>query len=180
MTGVICSNILLARSVVPFGVRTYVHSANEPERSYMTPTSLLSKIEAMSIPVPMSGCWVWLANTTQDGYASMWWQGITRRAHRAIYEEVKGPIPAGLHIDHICRVRCCVNPDHLRAVSPQFNVLVGETVTAKNAARRACVAGHKLAGDNLLLVAGGRRQCRECGRRRAREYQRAKHGWVAR
>ena len=70
------------------------------------------------LPVTESGCWLWLASGP-DGYGRFGTQG----AHRLSYVLAKGPIPRNLQIDHLCRVRCCVNPH--------------EAVTAKENNRRA-------------------------------------------
>lgn len=73
-------------------------------------------------PCPMTGCWLWLGAVTQNGG-----YGVTNsnrrflRAHRAFWEAANGPIPDGLVLDHTCRVKSCVNPDHLRAVTPRVN-----------------------------------------------------------
>src|SRR6516164_7314046 len=73
------------------------------------------------IPEPNSGCWLWFGVQTKDGYGR-WGGGANRKlAHRISYERAKGPVPIGMQIDHLCRVRCCVNPDHLEVVTPLEN-----------------------------------------------------------
>lgn len=74
---------------------------------------------------PETGCWVWSRSVTGKGYAQTFVGGKNQGAHRVFYEHFRGPIPAGLHIDHLCRVRACVNPDHLEAVTVTENTRRG-------------------------------------------------------
>jgi hypothetical protein len=82
-----------------------------------------------------------------------------RYAHRAAYEEAYGPIPDGLVIDHLCRVRWCCNPEHLEAVTNRENILRGESPPARNARKERCDRGHE-----LTFQAGGKRYCATCRR----------------
>lgn len=71
------------------------------------------------------GCWLWTASLTHNGYGKFWVDGAVVRAHRWIYEQLVGPIPDGLHLDHVhergCRSRRCVNPAHLEPVTNEEN-----------------------------------------------------------
>ena len=109
------------------------------------------------------GCWEWLGSTS-TGY------GCFRRgyAHRYSYELHKGAIPDGLQIDHLCRNRLCVNPDHLEAVTVRVNVLRGVSRVAANARQSHCIRGHEFTPENTRRRANGSRACRECGRQRGR------------
>lgn len=131
------------------------------------------------------GCWLWVASQRPDGYGQIWIRFAPgphgRRlesAHRAVFEELVGPIPAGLVIDHLCRVRLCVNPDHLEPVTQRENLIRGEGFAAKNAAKTHCNSGHLLAGENLVVVTDGdgnrRRKCRQCRKDRSREWREAR------
>jgi hypothetical protein len=73
-----------------------------------------------------------------------------------------GPIPEGLTIDHLCRVRHCVNPAHLEAVSERVNILRGNGAGARNARKTHCVKGHAFTPDNLYRDYQGYRRCRRC------------------
>ncbi len=72
-----------------------------------------------------SGCWLWLACTGKDGYGYVRYNGRRRAAHIVSYLIFMGPIPEGLELDHLCRVRNCINPAHLEAVTRKINVLRG-------------------------------------------------------
>lgn len=68
------------------------------------------------------GCWLWTGVVKDDGYG-LFRDGkrSPKQAHRVAYESVYGPIPAGMQIDHLCRVRSCINPEHLQPVTPKEN-----------------------------------------------------------
>ena len=81
-------------------------------------------------PEPNSGCWLWVGATNNKGYGMI---GQGRRpcktllAHRVTYEAFMGPISEELELDHLCRVRSCINPKHLEPVTHQVNAARGET-----------------------------------------------------
>ena len=113
------------------------------------------------------GCWEWTGATNGRGY------GTIRKgravdgmvyAHRVMYEELIGPIPDDLEIDHLCRNRSCVNPEHLEPVTAQENVLRGDTIAAHNVAKTHCPSGHPYSGDNLYVYPSGDRRCMACHR----------------
>lgn len=124
------------------------------------PPNMLARVQLIR------GCWEWTGAKNAGGY------GVCRgqQAHRASYELLVGPIPAGLQLDHLCRNRACVNPDHLEPVTRKVNILRGEGVAAKNARKTHCLNGHELTGHNLIQHKGGR-ECRACARRRFEEYK---------
>jgi hypothetical protein len=125
------------------------------------------------IPVPESGCWLWTASGTQTGYGQMRIRGKSYLASRISYEMHIGPIPHGLTIDHLCRVRCCVNPAHLEAVTFKVNVLRGNAVSAIAARKTHCVHGHPF-DERTYVGRNGARVCRPCLLRRTAAYYRRK------
>lgn len=128
------------------------------------------------LPEPNSGCWIWTGSITGPGYGTFCARkNLLMLAHRFSYVLHKGEIPAGLEIDHLCRVRCCVNPDHLEAVTHRENGLRGVSGAADNARKTHCVNGHELAGENLLVISTRPgRHCKACHYARARQRKRQK------
>ncbi|WP_229662619.1 HNH endonuclease signature motif containing protein [Nocardioides phosphati] len=121
-------------------------------------------------------CWLWQAKTGWQGYG-LFWSGEQRTtvAHRWAWEQRNGPIPDGLQLDHLCRVRHCVNPDHLEPVTPRENVMRGDTPAARNAAKTHCArAGHPLSGPNLYISPKGARECRTCRNAASARYEHKK------
>jgi hypothetical protein len=109
-------------------------------------------------------CWLWTGPLSRDGY------GVTHarkagRAHRLSWMLHRGPIPPGLQLDHLCRVRHCVNPDHLELVTSRENTLRGDSPAARRARQTHCQRGHLFDDANTLVtvVAGRvRRRCKAC------------------
>lgn len=123
------------------------------------PARLLEKFEANSV-----GCWIWKAAADPSGYGRCRDEnGRSRNAHVVFYESLRGPVPSGLELDHLCRVRACVNPLHLEPVTRRENVLRGEGPCAANARKTHCYVGHKFTAENTRIGRSGReRACREC------------------
>lgn len=76
-------------------------------------TALQARLEALSVPEPNSGCWLWLGTTARGGYGRITLGRRSANAHRASWLAYHGAIPPSLHVLHRCDVRSCVNPDHL-------------------------------------------------------------------
>jgi hypothetical protein len=70
-------------------------------------------------------CWVWQRAMYDSGYGAMAFQGRMHNAHRGVYLRFIGPIPDDLQLDHLCRVRACVNPDHMEPVTNAVNIQRG-------------------------------------------------------
>ncbi|MFJ3536996.1 HNH endonuclease signature motif containing protein [Streptomyces sp. NPDC090109] len=113
-----------------------------------------------------SGCWEWTAQIAHHGYARYRVGHRSGRAHRVAYEALVGPIPMGLVLDHLCRVRHCVNPAHLEPVTNRENLLRGAGASLKT----HCPKGHELKGENVAIHPRGNRYCRECHRARNRAW----------
>lgn len=132
----------------------------------------LAKVEKLD-----SGCWKWLGGKYANGYGAFYMpypDGKSRNglAHRAAYEIFRGKIPPSLVLDHTCKDRLCVNPDHLEPVTQKENLLRGAGVVGEHARATHCVKGHPLSGDNLRMRRGWR-ECIECTRVQGRKDSKA-------
>lgn len=156
-----------------------VRPAAERWKDYYTATDLGYK----------TPCWPWTGRISVYGYGRI----KNRRnhggvqdpmAHRFVYEQVVGPIPEGMTLDHLCHNadqscndgtgcihRRCVNPDHLEPATRRANTFSGRTPAAANAAKTHCKWGHEFTPENTGVEKSGKRYCRACGARRQAEYR---------
>lgn len=128
-------------------------------------------------PILKTPCWIWLTGKSK-GYGRMKVAGEMKGAHVVVYEMTRGPVPAGLYLDHLCRNRCCVNPDHLEPVTNAENVLRGEGPTAVNKRKTACKKGHPLDKANTYIRPDGNRTCKKCNLRSVAAYKNRKRDLV--
>lgn len=129
-------------------------------------------------PVPehrpeLGPCWVWQGAPGDRGYGYFWHEGKKRLAHRFAYGLLVAPIPDGLVIDHLCRNTMCVNATggHLEPVTDRVNIERGTAPTARNMTATHCFMGHPFDEENTYWYPNGERLCRECQRRRDREWR---------
>lgn len=144
----------------------------------------MERFEAKYIPCPTSGCWHWVGATNKQGYGLF---TAPRKngargggAHRWAYENLVAPIPDGMTIDHLCRIRCCVNPAHMEVVTIRENAHRG---LDHNARKDRCPRGHAYEAGNILFYktrTGVGRKCRICHSIRMHKKYRAKNPVVRR
>ena len=148
-----------SRNVVKGEPRLFVHGHNRRRYTYAE--------EDCGYGTP---CWLWTGHVDKmTGYPRLTVNRKSLRAHRWMYEQMIGPIPEGLTLDHLCRVRHCVNPAHMEPCSVGENAMRGNNWSAKNARKTHCVNGHEFTPENTYLCPkNNHRHCRACARNRAR------------
>lgn len=109
------------------------------------------------VEVSETGCLLWKGSTTR-GYGNTYFAGKSHWMHRFFYERVKGPIPSGLTIDHLCQVKTCVNPHHLEVVTARENI----RRYWGNKDEYTCPHGHAFTTENTIYAREGRGKARKC------------------
>lgn len=110
------------------------------------------------------GHWLWQGSKTAGGYGRLNWRKHYFAAHRFAYIALRGPIPQGFELDHLCRIRACANPDCVEPVTRMENILRGESILAQKMRRGCCKNGHPLNEINTWYRQDGSRRCRVCHR----------------
>lgn len=127
----------------------------------MTPAEVALQRLRRGYVVGDDGCWLWQRQLNAGGYGSTYLYGQRMGAHRALYVLLVGPIPDGHDLDHLCRVRHCVNPAHLEPVTRSENLRRGEVGRWKRTAT-ACPQGHPYDEANTYRDPRGWRGCIAC------------------
>ena len=130
---------------------------------------IAERLERLSVPEPNSGCVIFLGSLT-DGYGRIGKSRKrgTRGAHIVAYELAKGPVPEGLQLDHKCRVRCCINPDHLEPVTQLLNIRRGANMGQRKFVCDACGSPYEILQTSPRVQRG----CRACSNKRRQERRR--------
>jgi hypothetical protein len=161
-----------ARSFVTCISTFYLPPLTETRRSKPR-MSLQEQIEDIASRVDIDGndCWRWTGSPSR-GYGRIKVNQRAIQAHRWVYEQLVGPIPQGLELDHLCRVRHCVNPDHLEPVTRKVNLARGQSRFSRRG-QTHCKWGHSL--EDAYIGGRGQRNCKPCALKRCRErYERLK------
>ena len=143
------------------------HSCKAKVFVYGDPSLIVRFLASTSIS---AGCWNWRAGKTGAGYGAIKISGRTLGAHRVAYELSSGKsIPEKMEIDHLCRNRACVNPEHLEVVTAKENILRGTCPAAFNSKKIHCPMGHPYSKENTIRTTSSatgtvRRICRICNK----------------
>lgn len=132
------------------------------------------------VTIDGNGCWIWKLSVGSHGYGNAFIGGASMVAHRVSYAAFVGELLPKMVIDHLCKVRRCVNPGHLEQVTQKMNIYrtnnAGILVAAKkNAQKTHCPSGHEYTNENVYIYRGSR-ICRLCHKKHARNYSRKTRG----
>jgi hypothetical protein len=118
----------------------------------------------VEVPNQPSCCWEWTGALTDRGYAEVSLDGLVFKSHRVAYSDLIESVPTDKMIDHLCRNRKCVNPDHLQIASDKMNVRTGFSPSGVHARKTHCPQGHPYDNVNTYWWNGTNRQCKTCKR----------------
>lgn len=138
---------------------------------YGFPDRILMRLRFMPPDALPTGCIEFTGARDDNGYGRIYNPLGSNLAHVALYEYMRGPVPEGLELDHLCRNPPCCNMGHLEPVTHHENVLRGCGPLAAKAAQTHCKWGHEFTPENTYMRKDGRgkRNCRECSRLRKRQ-----------
>lgn len=114
----------------------------------------------------IDGCWIWQGSVDSKGYGQLMSNGIVWRAHRFFYTNLVGEIPVDYQIDHLCKKKLCVNPEHLEAVTQTENI-ERSGAWNYNKAKTHCPQGHEYTSENTLFRQN-KRTCKTCKKNRSK------------
>ena len=143
--------------------RLYKRGTTEPAPRFTIDERFDMKVDKSS-----GGCWIWTGARFDTGYGAFNARTRVVSAHRFAYERVHGKQPSDMHLDHLCRVRECCNPDHLELVTPRENSMRGDAPTVVLHRADVCRRGHSLVGAYVRKDTG-HRMCRTCAQIRRKK-----------
>lgn len=132
-----------------------------------------------------TNCWMWEGGYNSNGYPRYHSRkGLGTIPYRISWTLLEGEIPAGYHLDHLCRNPGCVRPSHLEPVAPRTNAIRSSNPTGINHRKTHCSRGHEFSEENTIWDSKGHRRCRICSRmantewaRKKREKERGGNTW---
>ena len=136
---------------------------------FFAPRGLYGQFPPVADYIEVGDCWEWQGYIKPDGYGWARFGKDMWQAHRLVWSVLVGPIEKGLELDHLCRNRKCVNPDHLEPVTHAENMQRNPWHHERS--KTHCPQGHPYSGTNLYTYPDGRRACRTCQRAASVRYE---------
>lgn len=159
---------------IPYGtLRQRLLKSGVParKRGQHESVSEIDRFWKYAMPEPNSGCWLWVGKQYRNGYGAMFFRGTTVPAHRASWQLFCGAIPEEMEIDHRCKNRPCVNPEHLRLATK------AENLANRHLLKSHCRNGHPFTADNCYFENDGNtrrcKTCRDAARSGSKSHERA-------
>jgi hypothetical protein len=133
--------------------------------------SIGERIRSRFVVDPATQCWNWTGAISAGSYGSIYYEGRMQKAHRVMWRLERDEIPDGMDLDHLCRNRLCINPDHLEPVTRSEN-LRRSPLMDRHSHRTHCIRGHEFTPENTRYKSSnGHRVCRECMRMHIRNWR---------